>query len=235
MNQQDQKNSKNFAWPLFLASIAFSIGGLIAALVIESKEIRHQICLNNMPVHAIAYYTQALAQATAVVFGIISLIYALTHRLKKIGSFFMFFVNMTIIFIAITFQLNFFRFAASSCQSEAKQNLAAIWTAYTSYYSDYNTFPAAPYIIKDGKTYNCFNIADWEPMRKDTRYSYKCMGTVVYSPAKGGVDCEEAITGATQNDFTVAACANIDRDSTIDEWTIDTAKKLKNIVDDVKR
>ena len=139
---------------------------------------------------------------------------------------------MMVICLAIVFTTNFDR-GHFHCQSEAKQNLAAIWTAYTSYYSDYGTFPRAPYIVKNGKTYNCLSIADWEP-KKNFRYSYKCMGTVVYSPRRGGVDCEEAITGASQNDFTVAACANIDRDSTVDEWTIDTAKKLKNIVDDVK-
>jgi hypothetical protein len=107
-------------------------------------------------------------------------------------------------------------YSALYCQSEAKQNLGAIFTAYTAYYSDYNTFPSAPYITKNGKTYNCLSIADWAPKGK-IRYSYKCMGTVVYSPRRGGVDCEEAITGASSIDFTVAACANIDRDSTIDE------------------
>jgi len=117
-------------------------------------------------------------------------------------------------------------------QSEAKQNLGAIFTAYTSYYSDYNTFPAAPFIKKDGVTYNCLNIADWEPRRK-IRFSYKCAGQVVYSPSKGGVDCD-VFTGADQQSFTVAACANIDNDSTIDVWTIDTGKRIRNVVDDVK-
>jgi competence protein ComGC len=119
-------------------------------------------------------------------------------------------------------------------QSEAKQNLGAIFTAYTSYHSDNNTYPTAPFIKYQGTTYNCLAIADWEP-KGQIRYNYNCMNTEAFSPATNDSPCPPGIfTTATKDSFTVAACGNVDNDTTIDVWTINDQKKLKNIIDDVK-
>ena len=119
-------------------------------------------------------------------------------------------------------------------QSEGKQNLGAIYTAYTSYHSDNNTYPSAPFITLQGATFNCLAIADWEP-KGSIRYNYNCMNTEAFSPPVNDSPCPPGIvTSATKDSFTIAACGNVDNDTTIDVWTIDDAKHLKNIIDDVK-
>jgi type IV pilus assembly protein PilA len=129
---------------------------------------------------------------------------------------------------------NFLRFQARAKQSEAKQNLGAIFTAYTAYFSNNNTFPGAVMFIVGGGTFNCLSVADWEP-KGAIRYNYNCMTAPVFLPANNNADCDPpVITNATDIDFTVAACGNIDSDSTVDEWTVDNEKVIKNVQDDVK-
>jgi type IV pilus assembly protein PilA len=129
---------------------------------------------------------------------------------------------------------NFLRFQARAKQSEAKQNLGAIFTAYTSYFSDNNTFPSSNAIVLGTVTYNCLAVADWEP-KGTIRYNYDCVNTEAFSPPINNSTCTPpVVTAGTQIDFTVAACGNVDSDTIVDEWTIDTAKKLKNVQDDVK-
>ena len=132
---------------------------------------------------------------------------------------------------------NFLRFQARAKQSEAKQNLGAIFTAYTAYFSDNNTFPGAQSAQVGSGTFNCLQIADWEP-KGTIRYNYNCMTIEAFSPPVGDSPCGSlvggAVTNGTQLDFTVAACGNVDNDATIDQWTMDTAKKLRNVQDDVK-
>ena len=129
---------------------------------------------------------------------------------------------------------NFLRFQARAKQSEARQNLGAIFTAYNTYMADNNTFPGAATITVGGSTFNCLAVADWEP-KGQIRYNYNCMNTEAYSPPLNDVPCSPAVpTNATVVDWTVAACGNVDNDTTVDEWTIDPSKRLKNVVDDVK-
>jgi len=129
---------------------------------------------------------------------------------------------------------NFLRFQARAKQSEAKQNLGAIFTAYTSYFSDNNTFPGATTMVVGSGSFNCLAVADWEP-KGTIRYNYNCMNIEAFSPATNDSPCTPAVpTNGTQIDFTVASCGNVDNDTTVDEWSIDTAKKLKNVIDDVK-
>lgn len=151
---------------------------------------------------------------------------------------------------------NFLKFQARSRQSEAKQNLSAIYTAYQAYYATTNDYPREPAIVVGNQQLNCFLIAGFEPMGAAIRYTYYCMGTKVYSPAVGGfffcvnggpgAVCStltedqnkvcltpQTHTNATvnpeQSTFVVACCANIDSDfGCFDEFSIDEEKTLLN-------
>lgn len=157
---------------------------------------------------------------------------------KKRGSWIDILIYAVIAFIIIAIALpNFFRYSARyPGQIGAKRNLAAIYTAYQAYHSDYNTYPSSPSIQIGKKVYNCLSVAGWKPKgRKRYRYSYHCMNTKVFSAKANGFDCPpEIVTSATKDSYTIAACGNADNDATIDVLTIDDAKHLRYVVDDVK-
>ena len=135
---------------------------------------------------------------------------------------------------------NFLRFQARAKQSEAKQNLGAIYTAYVSYFSDYNIYP------KDAGTacgtnlactvWNCLTAADWAPTGQ-TRYSYFCMGTQIFQNLLGTAiaSCTTDNTGSDGQNFTVQACGNVDNDTTQDEWIVDDDKEITNTLNDVRQ
>ena len=154
---------------------------------------------------------------------------------------------------------NFLRFQARSKQSEARQNLGAIYTAYAAYFSDNNAYPA-DVVIRDvnGVAYNCFAIADWEP-KGQVRYNYDCMGhsgtwnstdqalDAKYRPtatsaqldscaetASGGCSNTTAENGVNGSSFTVAACGNIDSDAANDCWSESDSKAIINDCNDVR-
>lgn len=132
---------------------------------------------------------------------------------------------------------NFLRYPGRAKQDEAKHNLVAIFKAYQQYHSDHHTYPSAPE-IQDGNTvYNCFTIAGWKPKDEWQRYNYYCMNTGVFSPDAYSPNhpCPPGVVStATKDSFTVAACGNVDNDTTVDVWTINDRKQLRNIIDDVK-
>ena len=132
---------------------------------------------------------------------------------------------------------NYLEFPARAKQSEAKENLRAIYTAYQSYFSDYHTYPSLPSIQIGNTTANCFSIVGWAP-KGQIRYNYNCMNNEIFRPEDYHQEypCPEGImTSANQNSFTVAACGNVDNVSTVDVWTINDVKKLKNVIDDVRK
>lgn len=130
---------------------------------------------------------------------------------------------------------NFLRFQARARQSEAKQNLGAIFTAYAAYYSDNNTYPSAASItIKSGATFDCLKIADWSP-KGNTRYAYVCSGTEAFTPTMSGAPDPGGCAGTAAADattFTVLACGNVDQDLILDEWSMDDKKNLVNTCPD---
>jgi len=129
------------------------------------------------------------------------------------------------------------RFSARANQAEARQNLQAIYAAYQSYHNQYQTYPASPSILVDGKSYNCLGIAGWKNHGR-MRSTFECAGSPVYWPGRDqgekATPCNPPLaTQATKDSFTIGACGNIDSDPTIDEWTIDDSGYLRNVVDDV--
>jgi type IV pilus assembly protein PilA len=133
---------------------------------------------------------------------------------------------------------NFLRFQARSKQSEAKQNLGSIYTAYTSYFSDNNTYPdaniTAGLALPDGSTVNCFSIADWQP-KGQNRYAYECNDYLAFPNLQGTAltACTQT-TAATATGFTVAACGNVDNDNYLDEWYENDQKVQNNQCNDIR-
>jgi len=142
---------------------------------------------------------------------------------------------------------NFLRFQDGPRNREAKMNLGAIYTAYSMYHSDYNTYPSEAMItIEDPvskklgitpipkDSYNCLAIADYEP-KGQTRYAYECMNRIVYPNTQGTpIDDCPVLTSADKNLFIVAACGNIDGDEVLDVWTINEKKELINVINDLR-
>jgi type IV pilus assembly protein PilA len=137
--------------------------------------------------------------------------------------------------LAATVAPAFVRLQARARQSEAKQNLSAIYVAYQNYLSVNNTYPAGASITVGTINYNCIQVAGWEPKGR-IRYNYNCSNIEAYSPPNPyDFSCTPPVmTQGTQRNFTVAACGNIDADTTVDEWTIDNSKQLKNVRDDTQ-
>ena len=105
-------------------------------------------------------------------------------------------------------------------QSEAKQNLGAIFTCEIAYFGEMNTFG------------NTFNLINWAP-EGNSRYAY-FLGNDVIQPKVGGpyqlppgYKSEVSYSG-----FTAVAVGNIDDDATLDVWTMNDRKELKNVVND---
>jgi hypothetical protein len=141
-------------------------------------------------------------------------------------------------FLLIIIVPNLLRFDARAKQTEAKQNLCEIYTAYQNYHSQYHTYPTSPSIKVGNNIYNCLNIAEWEP-RRQLRYTYICNGKPAYWPGwdnnMAPMNCGYSSSArADKNSFTITACGNIDWDATQDEWTIDDAGHLRNVIDDVR-
>jgi len=129
---------------------------------------------------------------------------------------------------------NFLRFQAKSKQSEAKTNLGGIFTAEISYFGEQSHYG------------NFDNIA-WAPTGT-TRYMYysgdysntnPVLTPTPDSPADnvGSVSLSlvTATAARTNSTFQAAAVGEIDSDTFLDEWTINTTRQLVNVSDDVTK
>ena len=134
---------------------------------------------------------------------------------------------------------NFLNFCGRAKQSEAKQNLGAIFLAYETFHAANGAYPAAvSFPSLSDPPQNCFSAADWVPTGR-LRYTYECMGAPIYwagwdtgAEAKA---CEPALgTYAWKDGYKVGACGQVDNDPTLDEWTLNSNKEIKNVVDDLK-
>ncbi len=125
---------------------------------------------------------------------------------------------------------NFLKFQAKAKQSEAKQNLGAIYTAMMSYFSSNDTYPDdAPAVV----THACWSLMNWAPAGQ-TRYFYQCGAVnslhLATSPASQGC-VATGTSNSTDTNFTVLATGNVDSDNTCcDEWAMNDAKIMKNMV-----
>ncbi len=135
---------------------------------------------------------------------------------------------------------NFLKFQCKSKQSEARQNLGAIFVAMGSYYSNNDTYPDTA-TITGVTTPDCWYLMSWSPSGK-TRYYYQC-GTGNYLNTEGAkriseptnrANCDTTMAGKTISNelgFTIAAAGNLDTDTACcDMWGINNAKYIKNRV-----
>jgi type IV pilus assembly protein PilA len=123
---------------------------------------------------------------------------------------------------------NFLKFQAKAKQSEAKTNLAAIFTAQTSYFSEFGSY---------GTT---FTIINWAAAGQN-RYAYG-VGTAAagkianLNPATPAYDATLVTAcGVLPDAFGFTACArgNVDNDTDTDDWRINDLKTLFNAFNDV--
>jgi len=106
-------------------------------------------------------------------------------------------------------------------QEEAKKNLAAIYIAEVSYFSNANTYSPN------------FNLIAWYP-GADHRYAYFLPEEVIQTGITEPYQLPAGVTvSVSQYGFTAAAVVNIDCDETLDVWTINDARIIKNLVNDV--
>jgi len=122
------------------------------------------------------------------------------------------------------------RLTVQAKQSEAKTNLGAIYEAQRAYFSDHNTYAGGD---------QAFQILGWEPLGQ-TRYAYYCDSAVIPNllgraeiPMPNKNWPVETKPASSQTGFTCMAVGNDDIDETLDVWSINDAKILRNDLNDV--
>ena len=124
----------------------------------------------------------------------------------------------------------FLQFSAKAKQSEAKTNLGAIYQAQLAYFSRTNTYAAGD---------QAFQILEWKPFGQN-RYAYYCDSAVIPNllgrvvilmPNKNWP--VETKPASSQTGFTCMAVGNIDSDDTLDIWSINDGKILRNDLNDI--
>ncbi len=116
---------------------------------------------------------------------------------------------------------NFLKFQAKAKQSEAKNNLSAIFTSQISYFGENNAF---------GSTFPALNFSP----EGSTRYEYFLASGETTGSISG--ETMPANVAVATNAFTAGASGNIDTETTYkDVWEINDAKNLTNTTNDVSQ
>ncbi len=119
---------------------------------------------------------------------------------------------------------DFMKMMCKAKQSEAKTNLAAVFTNQELYHGDNNTYS------------DQFGRIGFDTEGENIYTYWIGANSIQTSGMKGGVpaDCQAApgAVGVERLAFTAAACGNVDNDSPVDVWKIDDAKHLETINDD---
>ena len=120
--------------------------------------------------------------------------------------------------------------SAKAKQSEAKTNLGAIYQAQISYFSRTNTYASGD---------QAFQILEWEPLGQN-RCAYYCDSAVIHNLLGRVVILMpnnnwpvETKPASSQTGFTCMAVGNIDSDDTLDIWSINDGKILRNDLNDI--
>lgn len=114
----------------------------------------------------------------------------------------------------------YMKFSTKARRSEASYNLAGIYKASLSWYSEYNYFS------------NSFNMIRWRP-EGISYYTYYMGNEYFGKDLASNPDPGVIVAGATTSSFTAKAWGNIDNDPTIDVWHINDANMMANDRDDL--
>jgi len=118
---------------------------------------------------------------------------------------------------------DFLKFQAKAKSREVKTNLGAIFTTHVSYFGEY-----IPYDVPD----SCYKILAWDLNERNT-HVYHC-GPDEINNIVADTTCQTPqLYLLTENSFTIVAVGNIDDDPECDVWTVNDAKELVNVVNDV--
>ena len=157
---------------------------------------------------------------------------------------------------------SFLRFQSKAKQSAAKTQLGALYLAQKAFHAEWSTFFSdfrdIGYAPEGTMTYRIIAGGATPTITRSPRYTFgggacgsvatgaACtpvqFDTTVYCASSGAGSCDEDSTAdATANipeisnagDFLAGAGANIDGDTTIDEWSIDEGRDLVNVTSDL--
>ncbi len=136
--------------------------------------------------------------------------------------------GLLVISIVAPFSLpGFYIFHQRARQIEAKSNLGSIWTRQAAYHELHNRYCAS------------FTELEWEP---DTftisRYAFFIEGDSIQPETSGPFPRPDELTikiESSATGFTAVAVGNIDRDDTLDVWSMDDSRNLRNLVNDVRQ
>jgi hypothetical protein len=134
-------------------------------------------------------------------------------------------------FIAASFLMmpaDFRHYLAKAKQSEAKSSLGELEVAQTLHRLQAHEYAGS------GGPRKCFEILAWQPEGK-IRYTYFC-GEEKFPCTWPGCDPCPSIKNLSsigKDSYTLMAVGNIDRDPTCDVWTINDAKVLVNVTNDI--
>lgn len=119
---------------------------------------------------------------------------------------------------------NFMTYQAKARQSEAKVGLGGIFTTATSYFAENGTYSVSG-----------ASALGYAPAGSP-KYSFSYGGTTINSGATGATCGGNTTVTASAMDavgFTSGAKANVDGDTTCDEWVINDIRILTNSLNDV--
>jgi len=148
------------------------------------------------------------------------------RRWPKAGCFFQVCLGIFVIGLLVAIAIPDFIKPVSYKQNNAKANLDTVFAAQVAYFSEYNTYAGGD---------NCFELLGWAPEGQNL-HAYFCGGdfiesTRIYQPPS--LSCALALPASSATGFTICASGNIDRDLTLDEWIINDAKQLTNVINDI--
>lgn len=116
---------------------------------------------------------------------------------------------------------SFLGYQSRALQSEAQNNLRAIYTAESAHFAEH------------GRYADSFTALEWRPAELERRYTY-FLGEDVLAPSGESAPAlpPDVATFANRDGFQAAAVGNIDADPTLDVWVIGDDGWTDHVVDD---
>jgi len=215
MKHKSWKNTSKRIYLLFSISFLLFFVPPITSLLISKYAIGGCI---NYSYGYLVYATIILAVATAIIVSVFTEIGRMYINILVISG---------IISILVTMAWpDFYRSAASANHCMAPYNLKLIYKAEKEYHS------------RNGEYSASFEKLNWVHKDRD-RFCYQLSDSAIFKPASEyeKYDCTlpPGIKPFVSKDrFLIIAVGNIDNDATLDVWSINEKKELKNLVDDVE-